>query len=100
MDGTNNGVEISIKKSNPKKLNLKNFEMGEILGTGKSKYIRLILPIGSFAKVRIAQNNATKKYYAVKVLKKEEVIQLQQVDHIINEMRILNYVDHQFIVII
>jgi hypothetical protein len=32
-------------------------------------------------------------------MKKYELIKLQQVDHILNEMRILHNVDHTFIVI-
>jgi len=53
---------------------------------------------GSFGRVKIAKNKITGKYNAIKQLKKAEIIKLKQVDHIINEVKILSYIDHPFLV--
>jgi protein kinase A len=53
---------------------------------------------GSFGRVRIAKSKETGKYWAVKMLKKNEIIRLKQVDHIMNENNILASISHPFIV--
>ena len=53
---------------------------------------------GSFGRVKLAQMKNDRKYYAIKILKKIELIKLQQVDHILNEIKILTLVSHPFIV--
>ena len=37
-------------------------------------------------------------YVAIKILKKSELIKLKQVDHILNEIKILSLIDHPFLV--
>ncbi len=59
---------------------------------------KIIICIGSFGRVKIAKNKITGKYNAIKQLKKAEIIKLKQVDHIINEIKILTYIDHPFLV--
>ncbi len=44
----------------------------------------------------MAQNKLTGTSIAIKALKKKEIIQKKQADHIINEIKILNLVDHTF----
>jgi protein kinase X len=56
------------------------------------------LGIGSFGRVRLAQHRETKIYYALKILKKSEVVRLKQVDHIMSENDILAKIDHPFMV--
>jgi protein kinase A len=68
----------SIKKS--------NFEMMQTLGTG------------SFGRVRLVREKATGKFYAMKILKKHDIIKLKQVDHVISENKILADIDHPFLV--
>ena len=75
-----------ISSVDPKKLKLSDFDLGQTLGTG------------SFGRVRLAKSKTTHKYHAIKVLKKAEIIKLKQVDHIMNEVRILSIVDHPFLV--
>lgn len=53
---------------------------------------------GTFGRVRVVFHRRKKKYYALKILKKSEVIRLKQVDHIRNEIRIMSCVDHPFVV--
>jgi serine/threonine protein kinase len=49
--------------------------------------------------VRLVKKKATNKYSCVKIMKKEELIKSQQVDHINNEYRILTSASHPFIVL-
>ena len=53
---------------------------------------------GSFGRVRLTRNKKNDKFYAVKILKKAEIIRLKQVDHIMNENNILSSIAHPFIV--
>ena len=53
---------------------------------------------GSFGRVKIATCKNTKKHYAIKILKKAEIIKLKQVDHIMNEVKILSAIDHPFLI--
>ncbi|GFS36946.1 cAMP-dependent protein kinase catalytic subunit 1 [Trichonephila inaurata madagascariensis] len=65
---------------------LKDFERIQTLGTG------------SFGRVMLVQNKETKKYFAMKILDKLKVVKLKQVDHTLNEKRILQAVDFPFMV--
>eukprot|EP00831_Metopus_contortus_P007818 TRINITY_DN129_c0_g3_i1.p1 TRINITY_DN129_c0_g3~~TRINITY_DN129_c0_g3_i1.p1 ORF type:complete len:327 (+),score=63.49 TRINITY_DN129_c0_g3_i1:45-1025(+) len=80
-----------MKKTNsklppPKKVKLEDFEIMATLGTG------------SFGRVRLAKEKRNKKYWAIKILKKAEIIRLKQVDHIISECCLLDSIKHPFIV--
>ena len=70
----------------PKKVKLSDYQIDRTLGTG------------SFGRVKLAKNKSTGKYCALKILKKAEIIKLKQVDHIMNEIRILTMIDHPFLV--
>ena len=69
-----------------KKLNLSDFEMLQTLGTG------------SFGRVRLGKEKSTGQYFALKVLKKAEILRLKQVDHVMSELSILRQIKHPFIV--
>ena len=56
------------------------------------------LGAGSFGRVKLSKNKKTGQYVAIKILKKSEIIKLKQVDHILNEIKILSMVDHPFLV--
>jgi len=70
----------------PTPLSLGDFDVGVTLGTG------------SFGRVRFCTHKSTGSYWAIKMLKKAEVIRLQQVEHMISEKNILSNLDHPFIV--
>jgi serine/threonine protein kinase len=70
----------------PTPMKLDDFEIGITLGTG------------SFGRVRIVTHKSTNSIWALKMLKKAEVIRLQQVEHMISEKSILSRMDHPFIV--
>merc|ERR1711988_1698064 len=65
---------------------LKDFEILDTLGTG------------SFGRVRLVKYTGDNMYYALKILKKSEVIYLKQVDHIKTEKQILEQISHPFVV--
>eukprot|EP00586_Coscinodiscus_wailesii_P020225 CAMPEP_0172499760 /NCGR_PEP_ID=MMETSP1066-20121228/130577_1 /TAXON_ID=671091 /ORGANISM="Coscinodiscus wailesii, Strain CCMP2513" /LENGTH=363 /DNA_ID=CAMNT_0013273673 /DNA_START=209 /DNA_END=1300 /DNA_ORIENTATION=- len=64
---------------------LSKFTLKETLGTG------------TFGRVRLASYD-NKKNYALKILKKRNIIELKQTDHIKSEISILSKIDHPFIV--
>ncbi|EAN77049.1 protein kinase A catalytic subunit isoform 2 [Trypanosoma brucei brucei TREU927] len=65
---------------------LSDFEMGDTLGTG------------SFGRVRIAKLKSRGEYYAIKCLKKREILKMKQVQHLNQEKQILMELSHPFIV--
>ena len=69
-----------------KKQTLQDFNVGVTLGTG------------SFGRGRFATDKETGQCYAVKILKKIEVVRLEQVEHINSEKTILEALDHPYIV--
>jgi len=69
-----------------KKVNLADFEMARTLGCG------------SFGRVKYAKYTPDAKFYAVKFMKKQEIIKLKQVDHINNEKKLMAAIDHPFVV--
>jgi protein kinase X len=67
-------------------INLDSFELMDTLGTG------------SFGRVRLVKYKEDKNYYALKILKKSEVIYLKQVEHVKTEKKLLEVISHPFIV--
>lgn len=59
---------------------------------------RVILGTGTFGRVYLVRHRMTKRFYAMKELRKREVVQLKQVDHVIAEKTILGSINHPFIV--
>ena len=76
----------AVVRTLPSPLNLSDFDIGVTLGTG------------SFGRVRFVTHKSTGSFWAIKMLKKAEVIRLQQVEHMISEKNILSNLDHPFIV--
>eukprot|EP01136_Pigoraptor_vietnamica_P001844 Opistho-1_new@29007 len=79
-------TEAPAPREADKKYSLQDFELLETLGTG------------TFGRVYLCKHKATGKYYAMKVLKKVEVVRLKQVEHIQSEKDILSQIRFPFIV--
>ena len=80
-----------------RKVALSDYEMTTTLGTGKL-CIRNKSTLGSFGRVRLSKQKKTGEYFAMKILKKADIIKLKQVDHVISENTILADIDHPFLV--
>ena len=76
---------MELRKS-IKKYTVNDFEILDIIG------------IGTHAQVHFVKNINSGKYFAMKIIKKKEVVKYKQVDHILNEINILHMIDHPFIV--
>lgn len=67
-------------------MDLANFKILQTVGTG------------SFGRVKLIQKNSDKSFWALKILKKADILKLKQVDHILSEIQILNLIDFPFLV--
>lgn len=68
------------------KYTLPDFALQRTLGTG------------SFGRVHLAQSKHNQRFYAVKVLKKAQVVKMKQVEHTNDERRMLQRCRHPFLI--
>ncbi|KAK9469946.1 kinase-like domain-containing protein [Lipomyces arxii] len=68
------------------KYSITDFEIKRTLGTG------------SFGRVHLVRSKYNRLYYAMKVLKKAQVVRMKQVEHTNDERRMLKLVDHPFLI--
>jgi len=68
------------------KYTLNDFQISRTLGTG------------SFGRVHLVQSKHNQRYYAVKVLKKAQVVKMKQVEHTNDERRMLQRCRHPFLI--
>lgn len=81
-----NDQHIIRQRQDRPRLKLADFHIQRTLGTG------------SFGRVHLVQSRVNHRFYAIKVLKKSEVVRLKQVEHTNNEKHILESVAHPFLV--
>ncbi|XP_063703591.1 RAC serine/threonine-protein kinase-like [Culicoides brevitarsis] len=81
VQGTSTG-----KISGRKKVTLENFEFLKVLGKG------------TFGKVILCREKSTAKLFAIKILKKEVIIQKDEVAHTMSENRVLRSTNHPFLI--
>ena len=65
---------------------LDDFELLKVLGKG------------AFGKVVLAQKKETKKYFAIKILMKKKIVEMDQMEHTKAEKMILQHINHPFLV--
>ncbi|KAJ2979092.1 hypothetical protein NQ176_g3459 [Zarea fungicola] len=68
------------------KYSLTDFDILRTLGTG------------SFGRVHLVQSKHNQRFYAIKVLKKAQVVKMKQVEHTNDERRMLSDVKHPFLI--
>lgn len=68
------------------KYSLNDFQIMRTLGTG------------SFGRVHLVRSVHNGRYYAIKVLKKEQVVRMKQIEHTNDERRMLKLVEHPFLI--
>jgi protein kinase A len=68
------------------KYTLTDFQMQRTLGTG------------SFGRVHLVQSKHNQRYYAIKVLKKQQVVKMKQIEHTNDERKMLQRVKHPFLI--
>ena len=77
---------IFSKVKDIKKVTLNDFKIIRVIGRG------------TFGKVCLVQYKATKKYYAMKIMKKNVILEHNQVKHTLLEKKILQNLNYQFLV--
>ena len=87
----NGGVQFQAQPLNQTrvtkgKYSLTDFTIQRTLGTG------------SFGRVHLVQSKHNQRFYAVKVLKKAQVVKMKQVEHTNDERRMLQQVKHPFLI--
>ncbi|KAI9702478.1 MAG: camp-dependent protein kinase catalytic subunit [Candelina mexicana] len=84
------GISSSGVQSTPRttkgKYSLTDFTIQRTLGTG------------SFGRVHLVQSKHNQRFYAVKVLKKTQVVRMKQVEHTNDERKMLQEVKHPFLI--
>ncbi|GAO16926.1 hypothetical protein UVI_02046350 [Ustilaginoidea virens] len=76
----------SVSRATKGKYSLGDFDILRTLGTG------------SFGRVHLVQSKHNQRFYAIKVLKKAQVVKMKQVEHTNDERRMLSDVKHPFLI--
>ncbi|KAI1771385.1 Pkinase-domain-containing protein [Hypoxylon cercidicola] len=79
-------VQTSEARVTKGKYSLGDFDLLRTLGTG------------SFGRVHLVQSKHNQRFYAIKVLKKAQVVKMKQVEHTNDERRMLGEVKHPFLI--
>lgn len=75
-----------VDRSTKDKYSLNDFTLQRTLGTG------------SFGRVHLVQSTHNHRFYALKVLKKAQVVKMKQIEHTNDERRMLSRARHPFLI--
>ena len=81
-----NPLSPSSKSTGSSKITIDDFELIRVVGKG------------SFGKVLLVRKRSSDKLFAMKILRKQEVVKRKQIEHTLTERRILEQIDHPYIV--
>jgi len=59
--------------------------------------VHSVLGEGSFGRVKLTLHTPTRNTYALKCLRKGQLLKFQQVEHVVNEKRVMEMCDHPFV---
>jgi protein kinase A len=79
-------ASVMVPRETKGKYQLFDFNIQRTLGTG------------SFGRVHLVQSKHNERFYAVKVLKKAQIVKMKQVEHTNDERRMLQRVKHPFVI--
>ncbi|KAI8843877.1 kinase-like domain-containing protein [Chytriomyces cf. hyalinus JEL632] len=94
----------SQANSPPRKSGLKEVASSTLSAMDRKEFtihdfaIRKTVGTGSFGRVHLVKLSSTGTYYALKALRKSDVIKMHQVEHLLNEKKILSMLDMPFLV--
>ncbi|PVU91935.1 hypothetical protein BB559_003919 [Furculomyces boomerangus] len=83
---SNDDSEFSLSKIKSCRVDLNDYTFYRTIGTG------------SFGRVKLVKKRNSDDYFAVKILRKSEVVRAKQVEHVNNERAVLAFCDSPFIV--
>jgi len=90
-------AEIAPKASSPSPIDLPSVKLeGEL--SREDFELRNTLGTGTFGRVMLVRHIKSGNFYALKILGKENIIKLKQVDHLKNERSIMEALEHAFMV--
>ncbi len=78
--------EITPKKSDTQSADFKDFSILKVIGRG------------SFSKICLVEHTSTKKKYAMKLLRKDVMLEADQIENTLSEMHVMETVSHPFLI--
>ena len=76
----------NVHKAQVRKVKIQDYEINQTIG------------MGTYSRVRLGKHKSQGRFFAIKVFKKCEIINNKQLEHIINEVKILTFIKHPYIV--
>ena len=75
-----------VHKAQVRKVKIQDYEISHTIG------------MGAYSRVRLCKHKSQGRFFAIKVFKKNDLTNNKQIEHIVNEIKILTFIKHPFIV--